>query len=136
MKKFAIIFISLVVFLGWLSPAIVSALPGQAEKLRVLMQNTTPAQRAHFEDMWMKRELKLSRNQAVKVSQINLRSANRMQSIFDSTGGKLRMFRQVMKARDAKDMELRNVLTGKQFSMYKTKKEEMWQKMQTMRKMK
>jgi hypothetical protein len=136
MKKLGIIFISLVVLLCWLTPAIVSAQSDQAGKLRLLMRNTTPTQRAHFEDMWMKRDLRLNRSQAAKVGQINLRTANRMQSIFDSTGGKFRKFRQVMRARDAKDMELRNVLTGKQFSMYKAKKEEMWQKMQTMRKMK
>ncbi len=81
----------------------------------------------------MKRDLKLSNYQATKVSQINLNSAKQMQSIFDSTEAKFRKFRQVMSARNEKDTELQNVLTGAQFSMYRDKKEEMWQKLQKMK---
>ncbi len=133
MKKFSIIFVTFVVVLGWLTPVLVSAQDSDAGKLKILMENTTPQQRAHFEDMWMKKDLKLSNYQATKVSQINLNSAKRMQSIFDSTEGKFRKFRQVMSARDKKDTELKDVLTGAQFSMYKDKKEEMWQKLQKMK---
>jgi adenylate cyclase class IV len=84
----------------------------------------------------MKKALDLSNVQVAKVGKINLRTAKQMQSIYETPEGRFRKFRQLMRARDAKDSELRNVLTGAQCSKYQAKKEEMWQKMHTMRKMK
>ena len=133
MKKFSAIFVCFVVLLFWLMPVSVSAQQEGVEKLRQLMENTTPEQRAHFQDRWMKKDLNLSSDQAAKVGKINLRTAKRMQSIYETHEGKFREFRQLMRARDAKDSELQNVLTGAQFSKYQAKKEEMWQKMHTMR---
>jgi hypothetical protein len=133
MKKFSTIFVSLAVLLGCLAPVPVFAQGGGAEKLQKLMANTTPEQRARFENMWMKKDLQLSDDQATKVGQINLSTAQRMQSIFNSPEGKFRKFRQAMRVRDAKDSELQKVLTGQQFMKYKAKKEEMWQKMHAMK---
>ena len=133
MKKKSGIVILLVVLLGCLFSVGVFAQQEGPEKLRILMQTTTPEQRAQFEDHWMKKDLNLSSNQAAKVRQINLSSAQRMQSIFDSGGGRLRMFRDVMKARDDKDKELRKVLTAVQFTKYKSKKEKMWQKIHSLK---
>ncbi len=48
MKKFSIIFVTFVVVLGWLTPVLVSAQAGETGKLKILMENTTPQQRAHF----------------------------------------------------------------------------------------
>ena len=114
-------------------PVVVFSQQEGVEKLRMLMQNTTPDQRAHFENQWMKKDLRLNSDQASKVGKINLSSARRMQSIFDSSGGRLRMFRDLMRARDEKDAQLRSVLTGDQFTRYKSKKEEMWQKLHRMK---
>ncbi len=133
MKKISITVVSLVVVLGCLLSVDVFAQQEGPEKLRMLMENTTPEQRAHFEDQWMKKDLNLSSDQAAKVEQINLGSAKRMQSIFNSGGGRFRMFRDIMQARDEKDEELRQVLTGNQFARFKTKKEEMWQKMHSLK---
>ncbi len=133
MKRFSIIFITLAALLVWLTPAIVCAQSGEVENLRKLMQNTTPVQRARFEDMWMKKQLRLSSAQESKVRHINLRTAKKMQSIFDSDNGRFRKFRQIMRARDEKDSELQYVLTGKQFSRYTALKEKMWQKMYHMK---
>ena len=119
--------------LGCLLSGVVFAQQEGVEKLRLLMQNTTPEQRAHFEDRWMKKDLNLSGDQVAKVEKINLNSAHRMQSIFNSGEGRLRMFRDVMKARDDKDEELRNVMTGDQFAKFKSKQDEMWQKMHKMK---
>jgi hypothetical protein len=136
MKKSFIIFVSFMALFVWLMPAFVSAQQEGVEKLRQLMENTTPEQRAHFQDRWMKKDLNLSRDQAAKVGKINLRTAKQMQSIYQTNEGRFRKFRQIMSARDAKDSELQNVLTGAQFSKYQAKKEEMWQKMHNMHKMK
>ena len=136
MNKSFIIFVSFMALFVWLIPAFVSAQQEGVEELRQLMENTTPEQRAHFQDRWMKKDLNLSSDQAAKVGKINLRTAKRMQSIYETHEGKFRKFRQLMRARDAKDSELQNVLTGAQFSKYQAKKEEMWQKMHAMRKMK
>jgi hypothetical protein len=136
MKKSFIILVSFMALFVWLMPAFVSAQQDKVEKLRQLMENTTPEQRAHFQDRWMKKDLNLSNDQAAKVGKINLRTAKRMQSIYGAQEGRFRKFRQLMMARDAKDSELQNVLTGAQFSKYQAKKEEMWQKMHKMRKMK
>ena len=136
MKKSFIIFVSFMALFVWLIPAFVSAQQEGVEELRQLMENTTPEQRAHFQDHWMKKDLNLSNDQAAKVGKINLRTAKRMQSIYEAREGRFRKFRQLMMARDAKDSELQNVLTGAQFSKYQAKKEEMWQKMHKMRKMK
>jgi hypothetical protein len=136
MKKSFIIFVSFMALFVWLMPAFVSAQQEGVEKLRQLMENTTPEQRARFQDHWMKKDLNLSIDQAAKVAKINLRTARQMQSIYGTHEGKLRKFRQIMRARDAKDSELQNVLTGAQFSKYQAKKEEMWQKMHNMHNMK
>ena len=82
----------------------------------------------------MKKELNLSNDQAAKVGVINLRTARKMQSVFDSDGGKFRKLREVRRAGDEKDNELQNALTGEQFSKYQEKKEEMREKMQQMKK--
>jgi hypothetical protein len=136
MKKFSAFFVCFAVLLLWLMPVSVSAQQEGVEELRQLMENTTPEQRAQFQDRWMKKALDLSNDQVAKVGKINLRTAKQMQSIYETPEGRFRKFRQLMRARDAKDSELRNVLTGAQCSKYQAKKEEMWQKMHTMRKMK
>ena len=135
MKKSSIIFVSFMALFVWSMPAFVSAQQEGVEKLRQLMENTTPQQRAHYQDRWMKKTLNLTKDQAVKVGKINLRAAKQMQSIYETQEGRFRKFRQIMRARDEKDNELQNVLTGAQFSKYQAKKEEMWQKMHKMRKM-
>jgi hypothetical protein len=129
MKKFGIFFIFFIVFLVWLTPAITSAGEETAEKLRLLMENTTPEQRARFEDRWMQRDLHLSQEQAAKISKINLQTAERMQSIYNSNDRRFRKFRKIMTAREEKDNELRTVLTKDQLAKYQMKKDEMWEKM-------
>ncbi len=133
MKKLGIAFVSFVVLFVWLTPLSASAQQQKAEKLRQLMERTTPQQRAHFEDRWMKRDLNLSSDQAARVADINLRTAQRMQSIYSSDGGKFRMFREIMRARDEKDAELQGVLTNQQFAKFKSRKEKMWQRMHQMK---
>lgn len=109
-----------------------SAQQGKAAKLRMLMERTTPEQRARFQDLWMKRSLKLTSHQAARVAVINLRTARRMQSIYNSDGGRLRMYVKMMRTRHEKEAELRGVLTRGQFARYEAKKEAMRQKMRHM----
>lgn len=129
MKKFGTFFIFFMAFLVWLAPALTSAGEETAEKLRLLMENTTPEQRARFQDHWMQNDLHLSQVQAAKISKINLQTAERMQSIYNSHDGRFRKFREIMRAREEKDNQLRAVLTRDQLAKYQAKREEMWEKM-------
>jgi hypothetical protein len=133
MKKFGTFFVFFMVFLVWLTPALTSAEEETIEKLRLLMENTTPEQRARFEDHWMQKDLHLSQGQAAQISKINLQAAERMQSIFNSHDGRFLKFQEIMRAREEKDNQLRTVLTNDQLAKYQAKKEEMWEKMHKMK---
>lgn len=133
MRKFGTIAVSLVVLLVWLTPVFAAAQQEQGEKFRHLMEHTTPAQRARFEDRWMEKNLQLSHDQAAKVEEINLSAAEQTQSIYDSQQGKLRKGREIKRVQEEKERQLERVLTEEQFAKYQAKKEEMRQKMHEMR---
>lgn len=117
----------------WLAPTAASAWSERSERLDRLMRHSTPEQRAHFEDHWMRRSLHLSRFQADRVREINRRSAERVQSIYDSRMDRFRRFRGIMRVRAARERELRRVLTGDQFARYQREKYEMRERMYHMR---
>ncbi len=130
MKKIMLLFAAMAYLLMVLAPVSVMAQGDAAEKLQRLMENTTPQQRAELEDRWMKKELNLSADQAGKVHDINLQSAEKVQTVYDSDEHKFRKFREIKKIGDEKDGELQQVLSGEQYSAYQAKKEEMREKMQ------
>lgn len=133
MRKFGIISVSHVALLAWLTPVLASEQQKGLERWGQLMEKTTPVQRARFESRWMEKNLNLSHKQAVKVGKIDLRSAEQIQSIYDSQDNKLQKAREIMRVREAKDRQLERVLTEGQFGEYQAKKQEVAQKMHEMR---
>jgi Spy/CpxP family protein refolding chaperone len=89
----------------------------------------TPEQRAEKLTGWMKTNLQLNDNQATQVHDINFKYANKNEQLKNSTASK-RQKLQTLKADDqAKDAELKAILTPEQFTTYQTKKEELKKEM-------
>lgn len=89
------------------------------------LKNTTPEERAAALTEMMQSSLSLDEKTATAVSGINLKYAKETQTLMDSSGpqlGKLMTFRQNAQAKDA---ELKGVLTPEQYSLYEQKKDEM-----------
>lgn len=89
------------------------------------LKNTTPEERAAALTKMMQSSLSLDEKTTTAVSGINLKYAKETQTLMDSSGpqlGKLMTFRQNAQAKDA---ELKGVLTPEQYSLYEQKKDEM-----------
>jgi len=86
-----------------------------------------PVERARWQTDWMKKELSLDSAVIARVYAINLKYAQRMDSLMRSDNtqhGNRSNMRALM---DAKDQELEKVFTAEQFKLYLQKKEEMRQ---------
>ena len=95
---------------------------GQAlEKLA----GTTPQQRAGIQTMFLKSKLGLSAEQAQKLEAINLKYAQQMQPILESSERPLMKMGQVHRVEEAKDAEMRQLLSPEQYSKYQASKEEL-----------
>jgi len=85
----------------------------------------TPEERANKLTLWMKTNLQLGDSQVVRVQEINLKYANKMQQLYDNTTLKRRQKVQLLQDNDkAKDQELKGVLTDDQYKTYQSKKAE------------
>jgi hypothetical protein len=85
----------------------------------------TPEQRAAAQTSVMKIKCNLDSNQVAKVQAINLKYAEKLDPVFKSEEGKLARFRQAKALMDAKDAELKAVLTTSQYKQYLDLKAEM-----------
>lgn len=72
----------------------------------------------------MKTELSLSDSQYTKVHAINLKYAEKNNEIMTSGEGRLEMFRALKVSNEAKNKELKAVLTKEQFKKYKEMQKE------------
>jgi hypothetical protein len=89
----------------------------------------TPQERADKLTQWMKTNLKLEDNQALQVQGINIKYANKTEQLKNSNLSRQQKL-QVLKADDeAKDKELRMVMTEQQFNTYLAKKDEVKKQM-------
>jgi Spy/CpxP family protein refolding chaperone len=88
----------------------------------------TPEQRATKWTQWMKDELSISAEQETKVYEINLKYAQQAQSVRSQEGSRKSKFKEVKSIDDAKDEELKAVLTPEQFEQYQIKKRDMQKK--------
>jgi hypothetical protein len=99
------------------------------EQMAEMIKNSTPEQRAKMQTGMMKTKLNLDSAMGLKVYDINLKYAKKLDPVIkgDSKGfAKLRE----MKAIDAdKDKELKATLTPDQYRQYEAAKEEMKEKM-------
>ncbi len=89
------------------------------------LKNSTPEERATKLTDMMKSELSLDEKTTAAVADINLKYAKEAQTLMDSSGtqfGKIMTFR---KNEEAKDAELKEVLSPGQYSQYEEKKSEM-----------
>lgn len=95
----------------------------------------TPEERASKLTEWMKTNLQLNDSQVAQVKDINLKYANKMQELYDNTTLTRRQKLQVLTDNDqAKDKELKNVLTEEQFKTYQAKKDEVKKQLKEKRK--
>ncbi|CAA0078820.1 Uncharacterised protein [Halioglobus japonicus] len=88
-------------------------------------KNTTPEERAQKLTSTMQSDLSLDEETTKAVSEINLKYAKEAQTVMDSSGtqfGKAMTFR---KNEQAKDAELKGVLSPEQYSQYEEKKSAM-----------
>jgi hypothetical protein len=102
----------------------------QKQQMAEMVKNSTPEQRAKMQTQMMKTKLNLDSLTGLKVYNVNLKAAQKMEPLLKGDGGgKLAMFRQ-MKSIDAdKDKEFKAILTPDQYKAYEAAKEEMKEKM-------
>ena len=86
------------------------------------------AERAEKLTEWMKTNLQLTPEQVPTVQQINLKYANKVDEVRNSSQGKMGKMKALKKDNKAKDAELKNVFTADQFKTYQSKKEEIQKK--------
>ena len=100
------------------------------QQMAEMVKNSTPEQRAKMQTQMMKTKLGLDSLTGLKVYDINLKAAQKMDPLLKGNGGgKLAMFRE-MKSIDAdKDKSLKAVLSPEQYKQYEAAKEEMKEKM-------
>ena len=92
------------------------------------LRNSTPGQRAALETAFMKRKLNLTQSQVKQVLNINQKYAKEMDPVIKGNEGKLEKARQTRAIKQAKDNELKTVLSGEQYQKYLASKEEMRQR--------
>ena len=93
------------------------------------LKDTTPAERAKAQTAMMKTKLGLSDAEVAKVGPINMKYAERMEPIIKGSEGPLIKMRSVRTVEEAKEAELKGVLTADQFTKFEAGKEEMMEKL-------
>jgi hypothetical protein len=89
----------------------------------------TPEQIADKFTQWMKVNLELTSAQVNHVQSINLKYANKLQELKQSPNTKQQKMRALKADGDAKDQELKRVLTSEQFQTWIDKKEDVKKEM-------
>lgn len=87
-----------------------------------------PAERAASITEWMKTNLQLTEEQVPKVETINLKYANLTEDLRTSTAGKKQKMKTLKQNDQAKDAELKLVLTESQYKTYTIRKNEIKEK--------
>ena len=109
---------------------VVAVLASQAPAADVdALKDTTPAERAKAQTAMMKAKLGLTDAEAAKVSPINLKYAERMEPIIKGSEGPLKRMEEVHAVEQAKEAELKGVLTADQFTKFEANKQEMMEKL-------
>lgn len=103
------------------APATESA---QADTRRERMASRTPEQRAERQTAQMKQQLSLTADQEKTVAAINLKYAQQNQKLMTAGDRSAETMKQMKDAMDAKDGELKAVLTKEQYTQYETMRNE------------
>lgn len=88
-------------------------------------QMPTAENRASKMTEWMKTNLNLTADQLGKVQELNMKYAVKMDSLKNSTGEKQDKFAAMKSDSEARDSELKGILTEEQYKTYQEKKQEM-----------
>jgi periplasmic protein CpxP/Spy len=91
--------------------------------------HSTPEERALKMTDWMKNELRLTADQEPLVHTINLKYATENEALRNSGKRKLAKYRALKSRQDAKEVELKRVLTPEQFNSYIDKRDELQKRM-------
>jgi hypothetical protein len=102
---------------------VLTGIPAQGPHSRM----RTPEERARWQTDWMKKELSLDSAVIAKVYAINLKYAQRMDSLMRSDNTRHGNRPNMRTLMDAKDKELEKVFTAEQFKLYLQKKDQMRQ---------
>jgi len=98
------------------------------------LKNSTPKERADMQTQWMKDNLALDDKVAATIAAINLKYARENQALMDSSEPRFQKLIALKKNSQAKDAEMKSVLSAGQYSQYEEKKQalraELKQKMQ------
>ena len=93
------------------------------------IKNSTPEQRAAFQTNLMKTKLNLDAAQLAKVTDVNLRYAQKFQPIIKSDDSRFSKMRQAKALQAQKDKELQAIFTKDQFKQYQDFEQELKSKM-------
>lgn len=89
------------------------------------LKDTTPEQRATVQTELMKASLGLAPAQVERVAAVNLKYAQQMQPVIAGSEGPLRKLSAMQRVNEAKEGELRVVLSDAQFQKYLAGREEL-----------
>ena len=117
-------FIALLVAAMSLLIVVAAGAQNEMEKLK----SSTPEERARLQTEMMKTKLGLTPDQTPKVAAINQKYAQRMEPIIKGQEGPLMRLRQMREVGQAKEAELKGVLSPEQFQKYLAEKQEMREK--------
>ena len=92
------------------------------------LKNSTPEERAQKITDWMKTTLQLSDEQATSIHAINIKYANQNESLKEDASGRRAKHKKLKDSQEAKDQELKGMLTPEQFKTYLSKKKELQEK--------
>ena len=109
-----------------MSLLIVAAAGAQSEMEK--LKSSTPEERARLQTEMMKAKLGLTPDQTPQVAAINQKYAQRMEPIIKGHEGPLMRLRQMREVGQAKEAELKGVLSPEQFQKYLAEKHEMREK--------
>jgi len=104
--------------IAWVLPIVAVA---QMEEIK----DSTPEARAEMQDKWMQSTLTLDEKTSASVSAINLKYARETQALVTSDSPKFKKLMTFKSNSQAKDAELKAVLTAQQYTLYEQKKSEM-----------
>ncbi len=92
-------------------------------------ETKTPEERATIMTAWMKENLKLSAVQEKPISDLNFKYAKLNEELKAGSASRMQKFKALKSNNDAKETELKKILTAEQYDIYKNKKEELEEKL-------
>ncbi len=96
-----------------------------AVKAQDNIKDKSPEERAKMQTEWMQKELKLDSAVLPAVQAINVKYANKMETLKNSSDSRYSKLQTFKSLSDQKDKELKTVFTATQYNLYLKKKDEL-----------